>query len=73
MLYGWPSEYRRFVASKLWMFGMTPETGPDFLEHYGWRVVEGAGYHELANKYIQPTGRRLAATPIERIVYAEKA
>jgi hypothetical protein len=30
------------------------------------------GYDELADKYIELTGRRLASTPVERMVYAEK-
>jgi methyltransferase (TIGR00027 family) len=71
-LYGWPGGYKQFVESKLWLFGMTPETCPAFAAHYGWRVVEDIGYDELANRYIRPSGRRLSSTPIERMVYAEK-
>jgi methyltransferase (TIGR00027 family) len=71
-LYGWESGYKRFVASKVWMFGMEPEDCPAFLRSYGWRVVEDLGYDELAARYIGPTGRQLSATPVERMVYAEK-
>jgi len=71
-LYGWESGYRRFVARKIWLFGMQPEDWPGFLEDYGWRIIEDAGYDELAAKYIVPTGRRLAYTLVERMVYAEK-
>jgi hypothetical protein len=39
---------------------------------YGWRIIEDVGYDELADKYIVPTGRRLASTPVERMVYAER-
>ena len=39
---------------------------------YGWHVVEHLGYEELAERYVKPTGRELASTPIERMVYAEK-
>ncbi len=70
--YGWDSGYRRFVASKIWRFGMEPEDCPNFLKGYGWRIIEDVGYDELADKYIVPTGRRLASTPVERMVYAEK-
>lgn len=72
-LYGWERGYKQFVASKVWLFGMAPEACPDFLRDYGWRVIEDVGYDELASKYIEPSGRRLASTPIERMVYAEKA
>jgi methyltransferase (TIGR00027 family) len=70
--YGWESGYRRFVASKIWRFGMEPEDCPNFLNGYGWRIIEDVGYDELADRYIVPTGRRLASTPVERMVYAEK-
>ncbi len=71
-LYGWESGYRQFVASKVWLFGMEPEDCPSFLKGYGWRIIEHVGYDELADKYIAPTGRRLASTPVERMVYAER-
>jgi hypothetical protein len=45
----------------------------DLLSSHGWRVVEHLGYDELAERYVKPTGRALAATPITRMVYAEKA
>ena len=71
--YGWESGYRQFVASKIWLFGMAPEDCPTFLKGYGWRIIEDVGYDELADKYLRPTGRRLASTPVERMVYAERA
>ena len=70
--YGWETGYRRFVASKVWLFGMEPEGCPSFLADYGWRIINDIGYDELAEKYIIATGRRLASTPVERVVYAEK-
>jgi len=72
-LYGWESGYKRFVASKVWLFGMEPEDCPSFLKGYGWRLIEDAGYDQLADRYIVPTGRRLASTAVERMVYAERA
>jgi methyltransferase (TIGR00027 family) len=71
-LHGWESGYKRFVASKIWLFGMEPEDCQSFLKGYGWRIIEDLGYDELAEKYIMPTGRQLASTPVERVVYAEK-
>jgi methyltransferase (TIGR00027 family) len=70
--YGWESGYKRFVASKIWRFGMEPQDCAAFLKNYGWQIIEDAGYDELAEKYILPTGRRLASTPVERMVYARK-
>jgi hypothetical protein len=36
-------------------------------------VNEDFGCDELAGRYVTPTGRRIASSPIERVVYAEKA
>lgn len=54
------------------LFGMEPEDCQSFLKGYGWRIIEDVGYHEMADKYIVPTGRRLASTPVERVVCAER-
>jgi methyltransferase (TIGR00027 family) len=70
--YGWESGYKRFVAAKVWLFGMEPEDCPGFLEGYGWRIIEDAGYDKLAGRYLAPAGRRLGSTPVERMVYAER-
>lgn len=71
-LYRWPTGHKQFVASGLWRFALTTESCREFVEHYGWRVVEDIGYAELAAKYITPTGRQLRSTAVERIVCAEK-
>jgi methyltransferase (TIGR00027 family) len=72
-LFGWEGGYKRFVASKIWLFGMEPEDCPAFLQGYGWRVIEDVGYNELASRYIDPADRKLTSTSVERMVYAEKA
>ncbi|GMA48969.1 SAM-dependent methyltransferase [Alicyclobacillus contaminans] len=64
--------YKRYVTNKNWIFGMEPERWTNFLKEYGWQVIEDVGYDEMAEKYVKPTGRRLASTPIERMIYAEK-
>ncbi len=72
-LYDWEKFYKKFVTDdKVWIFGMEPDEWPDFLKKYGWRVIEDVGYDEMIEKYIQPTCRVLASTPIERMIYAEK-
>jgi methyltransferase (TIGR00027 family) len=71
-LYGMEEVYKRFVKSGVWLFGMDPNLWPQFLDKYGWRIIEDTGSEDLINKYIKPTGRIFAATDIERIIYAEK-
>ncbi len=71
--YGQEVSYKKYVVkSKVWLHGMHPEGIADLLTAYGWRVVEHICYEELAERYVKPTGRELASTPMERIVYAEK-
>ena len=73
-MYGGEALYEQYVVrDKLWLFGMAPEEVEDFVGAYGWSVVEHLGYEELAERYVKPTGRELASTPIERAVYAEKS
>ncbi len=73
VMYGQEYLYKQYVVrDKIWLFGMDPEGVVNFLAPYGWRVVEHLGYEELAERYVKPTGRELASTPIERMVYAEK-
>jgi methyltransferase (TIGR00027 family) len=63
-LYGWESGYKRFVETKIWLFGMEPEDCAPLLQKYGWQVLEDVGYEELAARYIQPTGRQMSSTPV---------
>lgn len=73
VMYSWEKIYMKYVAKdNIWFFGMNPEAWSKFLEEYGWKVVEHVGYDELAGRYVRSTGRELASTPVERIVYAEK-
>jgi methyltransferase (TIGR00027 family) len=72
-LYGQQATYAKYVVKdKSWRYGIAPEGVADLLSGRGWRVVEHLGYDELAERYVKPTGRALAATAIERMVYAEK-
>ena len=65
--------YKRLVLKdKVWLFGLNPEDVADFLDGYGWRVLEHLGYDDLAAAYVAPTGRQLESLALERIVYAEK-
>jgi methyltransferase (TIGR00027 family) len=71
--YGWEKGYKKYVTKdKIWIFGMNPENWPDFLNQFGWEIIEDIDFLELHEKYVRPTRRSLASTPIERIIYAEK-
>jgi methyltransferase (TIGR00027 family) len=71
-MYGMEDIYKRFVENKTWIFGMDPEAWPQFLEEYGWKIIEDIGAEDLKEKYVKPTGRILESTPIERMIFAEK-
>lgn len=72
-LYGLAALHRRLVVDDgLWHFGWSPEEVGEFVQAYGWRVVEHLGAAEFAARYVAPTGRALSVMPIERLVLAEK-
>ena len=72
-LYGQEKIYKRFVVKdKMWHFGFDPDQLVDFLNKYGWHLIEDLSYAELGDRYVKPTGRKLGAMKIERMVYAEK-
>nr|MDT0522517.1 SAM-dependent methyltransferase [Streptomyces sp. DSM 41633] len=71
--YGAESLYRRFrVRSQLWQFGLEPDRVAAFIEPYGWQLTEQAGPDYLTEHYISPAGRKLTASQVEWIAYAEK-
>ena len=73
VLYDHEYLYKRMVLKdKLFLFGMDPENVADFLGEYGWGMLEHLGYEELAERYVEPTGRELLSMPLERMVFAEK-
>jgi O-methyltransferase involved in polyketide biosynthesis len=71
-MYGQEEIYRRFVLEGIWQFGMEPDAVEALLNRYGWHLNEHIGGEELMARYVRPTGRTLASTPIERMVYAAK-
>ncbi len=70
--YGWKSGYKRFVSGGIWHYAFEPDELPGFLRKYGWRLLEDRGCDELAGEYLKPSGRKLASTQVERMVFAEK-
>jgi methyltransferase (TIGR00027 family) len=72
--YGAEQLYRRFrQRQQLWRFGLQPEEVAAFLDGHGWRLVEQLGPEEIVQRYVEPTGRDLAASQVEWSAYAEKA
>lgn len=71
--YGGDALYRRFVQrQQLWHFGLPPQEVATFLAGFGWQLREQAGPDLIAQRYVEPTGRRLTVSPIEWTAYAEK-
>ena len=60
------------VKQGLWRFGLHPEQVAGFLAEYGWREREQVGPDEYADCYLEPSGRTLTASEIERAVYAQR-
>lgn len=72
-LYGTRTLYRNVrQRHQLWHFGLQPDEVAEFIAEYGWRLVEQAGPDELVQRYVAPTGRKLAASQLEWSAYAEK-
>ncbi|TFV59660.1 SAM-dependent methyltransferase [Mycobacterium sp. PS03-16] len=72
-LYGAEPVYRRFRSRRqVWKSGMVPERVGELLAEYGWRLVEQVGPSYYRDLYIRPTGRAVAASPIEWSALAER-
>ncbi|CAM01982.1 methyltransferase (TIGR00027 family) [Saccharopolyspora erythraea NRRL 2338] len=72
-MYGAEAAYREYVLRRgMWTYGMHPHEVPAFLDEYGWEQVEQVGPAEFAARYIAPAGRALAASEVERSVFAVK-
>jgi methyltransferase (TIGR00027 family) len=73
VMYGWEKGYEKYVLKdRVWLFGMDPEEWPGYLKQYGWEVLQDVNYEELSGRYIEPTGRNLDSTLIERVLLARK-
>jgi len=72
-MHGQEKLYKQYVEKGVWTYGMDPEAMEDLLGDYGWRLVEHPTYEALTERYVAPTGRNLATTDLERMVYAERS
>jgi methyltransferase (TIGR00027 family) len=57
---------------RVWRFGLEPDHVAEFLADYGWHLVEQADSERLARRYVDPTGRDLAASGAEWSGHARK-
>lgn len=65
--------YEQYLArQQVWLFGLRPDEVDSILNDHGWRVIEHVGASEYQRRYVDPTGRRLTASDLERAVCAEK-
>jgi len=72
-MYGAQATYQDFVVKQgLWRFGLHPEQVAGFLAEYGWREREQVGPDEYNVRYLQPAGRTITASELERACYAER-
>jgi methyltransferase (TIGR00027 family) len=64
--------YQDFVVKqRVWHFGIEPQHVADLLREYGWVEREQVGRAEYVQRYLEPIGRALSVSEIERFVYAE--
>jgi methyltransferase (TIGR00027 family) len=65
--------YKRFrQRQQVWRFGLDPDEVSAFIAEYGWQLDEQAGPAYFLRNYIEPTGRKLAASQLEWSAYAHK-
>ncbi len=71
--YGLDAMYAEYIEKRIWKFGLAPNQVSAFLARYSWKELEQIGGREYATRYLEPAGRIMPVTEIERAVYAEKA
>ncbi len=72
-MYGAQGIYEEAVVKRgIWHFGLHPQQVAGFLAEFGWHEVEQIRPDENAARYLQPAGRNLVVSEIERAVYAER-
>lgn len=68
-----PSLYRRFrERSQVWKFGLRPDEAAQFLDGYGWQLLDQLGPDQVRDRYVRPTGRALPTSDLEWSALAGK-
>lgn len=71
--YGAEAAYAEFVRKRrLWRFGLAPGQVGGFLTEYGWHELDQAGPEQFTARYLEPAGRALPVSGLERSVHAVK-
>lgn len=66
--------YQDFVVrQRVWHFGLHPEQVAPLLDQYGWTEQEQVGAAEYQHRYLEPAGRQLPVSEIERFTAATKS
>ena len=60
------------TCNDVWKFGIAPQHVSALLREYGWTEREQVGPAEYVARYLEPAGRRMPVSEIERFVRAEK-
>lgn len=69
--YGAEGAYRDFVQRhRVWHFGLTPDQVAPLLADHGWTEDEQVGTVEYLHRYVEPAGRAMPVSEIERFVTA---
>lgn len=72
-LFGGEAAHHEFVVKRrMWKFGLMPDEVADFLEPYGWAEIEQLGPREFTERYVEPSGRLLPVSEVERTVRCVK-
>lgn len=72
-VFGCQALYAQFVGkNRMWHFGLRPAEVAALLAEFGWSEREQVGRTEYLLRYIEPLGRRLSVSDVERFVLAEK-
>lgn len=65
--------YREFVQRRqLWHFGLAPDEVAPLLDEYGWAEREQVGTADYRQRYLEPAGRDLPVSELERFALAVK-
>jgi methyltransferase (TIGR00027 family) len=71
-MYDMGNLYKKYVWPKIWKFGLFTQDCREFLEGYGWKLIEDVEADDINDDYIPPNNRDLKTTNLERVVFAEK-
>jgi O-methyltransferase involved in polyketide biosynthesis len=68
-----PRLHHRMVGRyQVWRFGVHPEQVAPLLSEHGWTEREQVGGPDYRARYLEPAGRALPVTDLERFVLAER-